>query len=315
MAFYQHATTFAGRPIADVPIGRPLPAVDGPVAWRFSMWDYDGGADYEPFEPFRVAFDEFVDQAGATVEALVSGAWGYAAFNDAPIDQLCAAAPRLPRLRALFLGDQTSEECEVSWMRVDDVSPLLTAYPALHTLRARGGASLGFSPVRHGALRELALESGGLPAETVDAVLRSDLPGLSALELWLGVENYGGDTTVADLAPLLAGDVLPALRHLGLRNAGIADEVAAALATAPLVPRLETLDLSLGTLGDDGANALLAGQPLGHLRRLDLHHHYLSPDVADRLVAALPGVPVDVSDPQEADENDDEEYRYTAVSE
>ena len=79
-----------------------------------------------------------------------------------------------------------------------------------------------------------------------------------------------------DLAPILAGARLPALKHLGLRDAEIADEVAAALAGAPVVARLETLDLSLGTLSDAGAAALLAGQPLTHLRKLDLHHHFLS---------------------------------------
>ncbi|MEV0328690.1 STM4015 family protein [Micromonospora echinospora] len=315
MTFVDHARSFAGRPVVDVFRDEPLPTVDTPVSWRFSHWDFDQSAGYTPSEPFRSAFDEFLAQAGPSVESLVIGAWGYAAFNVAPIAQLCAAAPRLPALRALFLGDMTSEECEVSWMRVGDVSPLLTAYPELEVLRVRGGQDLTFSPVRHERLRELAVETGGLSPAFTRAVLDSELPALTDLELWLGTPDYGGDTDVTDLAPLLAGERFPALRRLGLRNAEIADDLAEALSTATVVPRLERLDLSLGTLGERGAAALLAGQPLTHLAELDLHHHYLDVETAAALVAALPGVRVDVSDPREDEEDDGESYRYTAVGE
>ncbi|WP_433532288.1 STM4015 family protein [Micromonospora sp. CA-263727] len=315
MTFGSHASEFAGRPVVTVPVDGPLPTVDAPVSWRFSRWDFEEKSEDTLSEEFRDAFERFVAQAGPSVESLVIGAWGYAAFNPAPIRQLCAAAERLPALRALFLGDMTSEECEISWMKVGDVSPLLTAYPALEVLRVRGGEEFDFSPVRHDRLRELAVESGGLSREFVGAVLASDLPALTDLELWFGTEDYGGDTTVEDLTPLLAGELFPQLRRLGLRNAEIADGLAVALASAPVVGRLERLDLSNGTLGDEGAAALLAGQPLTHLTALDLHHHFLSPEVAASVVAALPGVQVDVSDPQEPDEYDGESYRYTAVAE
>ncbi|MGN9810161.1 STM4015 family protein [Micromonospora sp. BQ11] len=315
MTFGCHARAFAGRPVVTVWANTPVPEVDGPVSWRMSYWDFDDSSDYRLSAGFAAAFDAFLTRMGPSIESLVIGSWGYAAFNPAPIAQLCAAAPRLPRLRALFLGDMTSEECEVSWMRVGDVSPLLTAYPALEVLRVRGGEDFSFSPVRHDALRELAVESGGLSREFVAAVLGSELPALTDLELWLGTPDYGGDTTVADLAPLLSGVPFPRLRRLGLRNAQIADDVAEALASAPVVRRLERLDLSLGTLGDQGVAALLAGQPLGHLSELDLHHHYLSDEVAASVTAALPGVRVDVSEPEEPDEYDDESHRYTAVSE
>nr|BFE77741.1 hypothetical protein GCM10020093_003420 [Planobispora longispora] len=155
-------------------------------------------------------------------------------------------------------------------------------------------------------------ESGGLPAEVVRAVGASEFPALEDLDLWLGVEEYGGDATVADLGPILSGERLPALRCLGLQDSEIQDEIAAAVATAPVVARLETLALAMGTLTDAGAEALLTGQPLTHLRRLDLSHHFLSEEMAERLRAALPGVEVDLSDRQEADEDD---WRYVAISE
>ncbi|GGM09145.1 MULTISPECIES: STM4015 family protein [Micromonospora] len=315
MTFGAHATHFAGRPVVQVPPDGPLPDVAGPVAWRLAVNDFDQQQEHVPSAAFAAAFDRFVTQAGPTVESLVVGAWGYAAFNTAPIEQICAAAPRLPALRSLFLGDMTFDECEVSWMLVGDVSPLLTAYPQLEVLWVRGGQDFRFTPVRHPALRELTVQSGGLSRSFVGATLDSDLPALTDLELWLGDPDYGGDTELADLAPLLAGQRFAALRRLGLRNAQHADELAEALADAPVVARLRRLDLSLGTLGDRGARALLAGQPLTHLDQLDLHHHYLTDTTAAAVTAALPGVRVDLSDPQEEDSDDDEPHRYVAVGE
>jgi hypothetical protein len=339
MTIDAHVDSFADRPVVQVPADGPLPAVDGPVAWRIDGFDDDDGFEDRLSPGFRDAFARFLDlveAAGETVRALVIGSWGYAAFSPAPIAQLCEAAERLPHLEALFLGDIVSEECEISWMKVGDVSPLLTAYPGLEVLRVRGGEDFRFSPVRHERLRRLEVQSGGLGRDFVRAVLGSELPALEELELWLGTDGYGGDTTVADLAPLLAGDLFPALRRLGLRNAEIADDLAKALATAPVVRRLAALDLSLGTLGDRGALALAGGQPLTHLSKLDLHHHFLTDAGVAAIEAALPGVRVDLSDRQEEDEHDEDEddeglgdddeewdglaherhpHRYTAVSE
>ncbi|MFC6680091.1 STM4015 family protein [Nonomuraea ferruginea] len=187
----------------------------------------------------------------------------------------------------------------------------MEAYPRLTRLEVRGGSGLGLSPVRHQALRILRVETGGLPGEMTRAIAASDLPALEHLELWLGEENYGGDTAVSDLAPILSGERLPALRHLGLQDSEIQDEIAAAVATAPVVARLESLGLSMGALTDAGAESLLTGQPLTHLRALDLHHHYLTASMMRRVADALPGVRVDLSE----QETPEEDWRYIAVSE
>ncbi|MEQ4304312.1 STM4015 family protein [Plantactinospora sp. B6F1] len=330
-SFTGHATEFAGLPVfglsqswTDEPPRlvpeAELPTEPGAVAWRIEAWEDDDGWDYGPSSMFRHAFEQFlelVDPAG--VRALVIGSWGYAAMNAAPIGQLCAAADRLTGLRALFLGDIPAEECELSWICQGDVAALLAAYPGLEILRIRSGDAdaagrngLAFDAVRHGALRTLVVESAGLSAGVVRGIADSDFPALAHLELWLGTDRWGGDTSVEDLAPILGGERLPSLRSLGLRNAEIADRVAVAVAGAPVVARLRELDLSLGVLSDEGAAALLAGQPLTHLRRLDLHHHYLSAEMADRLVAELPGVEVDLTEVMLPDEYDD---RYVAVDE
>src|SRR4051812_43476346 len=99
------------------------------------------------------------------------------------IEPLIAARGRLPNLRSLFLGDITSEECEISWINQGDVTPLLAAYPLLEEFRVRGVEQLSFAGLRHANLRSLAIESGGLPACVLEEVWAADLPELEHLEL------------------------------------------------------------------------------------------------------------------------------------
>ncbi|GAA2855456.1 STM4015 family protein [Streptosporangium fragile] len=305
-----HRGDYAGLPITGLrPPGAPMPAA-GEAAWRVSADVYDAK---ETFEEHFARFVETVDTTG--VRALIVGGWNDAYENDSsvPVRLLVENAPRFPALRSLFLGAMPSEECEISWIQQSDVTPLLEAFPLLERLEVRGGTGLELRPVRHERLRVLRFESGGLPAAVVRAVGESEFPALEYLELWLGVTEYGGDATVADLAPILSGDRLPALKHLGLQDSEIQDEVAAAVASAPVVARLESLAQSMGVLTDEGAEALLSGQPLTHLKRLDLHHHFLTDAMLERVRAAFAGtgVELDVSEQEEPDDD----WRYVAVSE
>ncbi|MGK5521396.1 STM4015 family protein [Micromonospora sp. URMC 107] len=288
-----------------------LPDDPSAVAWRLEVEDHD--AEPEEFIGLVRALREQVPPD--SVRALVIGEWGEAYERPLPIAPLVEAAGEWTGLRAVFLADLTYEQCEISWLTHGDITGLLAAYPLLGVLWVRGAQGLRLEPIRHAELRELRFESGGLPAEVVRAVGACELPALHRLDLWLGRRDYGGDASAEDLAGVLSGAGLPALRYLAACNAEIADAVAAAVATAPIVPRLEALDLSKGTLTDEGAKALLAGQPLTHLTRLDLHHHYLSEEMAASVVAALPGVRVDLADAQAAEEHNGKLYRYTAVGE
>ncbi len=306
MTINHFLTTFAGLPVVAWEEEQTV-ADPAAVAWRLDMEDFEA-----PPEEFATEFESLLERCGpAGPTALIIGEWGSAYETAFPVDLLVRNAGRLGGLRALFIAELSSEQCEVSWIRQGDITPVLTAFPALERLWVRGAEGLELTPVRHDGLRELVLQSGGLPATVIRAVGACDLPNLTHLELWLGVEQYGGDARADDLAPILAGRSFPALTHLGLRNAEIADEIAAAVAAAPVVARLTELDLSLGVLGDPGAESLLAGQPLTHLESLDLSHHFMSPELAQRLVDELPGVAVDVSDRQ-----DEEQWgRFTAVAE
>lgn len=287
------------------------------VAWRISSPTYCEDDD-EQWGPQFERFLKTVDVG--RVRALVVGGWDEAYENSSAdiVTALIAANNRLTSLEAVFLGDMTGEDCEISWIVQSDVTPLLAAYPALREFGVRGGSHLAFPSIRHSGLESLVVETGGLGAEVVRGIVGSDLPALEKLELWLGTDEYGGDSTADDLAPLLSGAAFPALRSLGLRNSVIQDAVAAAVAGAPVLARIERLDLSMGVLTDEGAAALLDGQPLTHLGHLDLSHHYLSEDMRKRVLAALAphGVVVDLDDAQEADdEGDGRVWRYVAVAE
>jgi hypothetical protein len=322
MGVYQQLEEYAGLPVAtfDCETGvdehgdgtaggeetdEGLPPA-GEAAWYVgTMFDEEAFAD---------VFARFLDTVDTTeVTALIVGYWGasYDENHSDPVPLLTENAGAFPKLKSLFLGDITKEESEISWIEHGDVSPIFAAFPELERFEIRGAQGLVLSPIKSAHLRVLRFESGGLPARVVQAVGASELPNLERLDLWLGEDDYGGDATVADLAPLLSGERLPALRHLGLEDSQIQDEIAAAVAGAPVVARLESLSLAMGILTDQGAEALLSGQPLTHLRKLDLHHHFLSDAMVERLKSAFPGVEVDLSE----QEKPDGDWHYIAVSE
>ncbi|MFI0370945.1 STM4015 family protein [Actinomadura sp. 1N219] len=324
MGVYEHLEEYAGLPVAtfneetgvdddteEEDDGRgAAPAADFPPAAE-AAWYVGTSFGEEPFADIFARFLRTIDTTEVT--ALIIGYWGASYDDDVadPVELLCGAAASFPKLKALFLGDITGEESEISWIELSDISPLFTAFPGLERFEVRGSQGLTLAPLKNERLKVLRFESGGLPGRVVQAVGASELPSLEHLDLWLGEENYGGDSTVADLAPFLGGERFPALRHLGLEDSEIQDEIAAAVAGAPIVARLESLSLAMGILTDQGAEALLSGQPLTHLRKLDLHHHFLSDAMVGRVRAALPGVEVDLDD----QEKPDGDWHYIAVAE
>lgn len=305
-------TTFAGKPVQPYRPGSSIVNAAA-AAWRLSI-DYDAHEEGETFPDLLARF--LADPLSGEVTTLVIGDWGGAGMgNDsAPVvEALVGAHERLPHLAALFIGEMVSEESEISWIHLSDLSPLWTAYPALQHLRIRGGEGLSLGTMKLAHLKSLVIESGGLAAEVVEEVGGADLPELEYLEIWLGDDGYGATTRPEDLAPILSGNKFPKLQHLGLRDSCIADEVAAAVAGAPVMQRIATLDLSLGNLSDTGAKALLASPYLKRLAFLDIHFHYVSEAVTDQLRRLVPRLNAD--DRREADEDGDETYRYVAVSE
>lgn len=255
----------------------------------------------------------FNDPKVAELRGLVIGNW----FGDSPepsndvVALLAKQGGKLKALKGLFFGDIVQEEQEISWIQQSDCGPLVKGMPQLEELVIRGGEDLRLTKLASESLTSLTLQTGGLSAKAVADVIAGKLPKLRNLVLWLGDENYGGDCTVEDLAPLLTGNKFPALEHLGLQDSRIQDDIAVAIAKSPLLARLKSLDLSMGTLSDTGAEALLASPHLRKLQHLNLRHHYMSTAMMAKLKAL--GIPsLDVSDREEGEEEDD---RYIEVSE
>jgi hypothetical protein len=304
MTISERAETFFGKTIEDFEPGT-TPSMASDTVYRLSL-DYDAEMSMEAL------LSDFLETCDKSkLEALVIGSWGEAA-SEGPAEflaLLAAQAPQLPALKGLFIGDITYEECEISWIVQGDYAPLLQAYPNLQALRIRGATSLEFPAVTHAGLRELTIECGGLPSDICNALAQSSFPALTTLELWIGTDSYGFDGDLALVRKVVDKLRTPGLRHLGLRDAEIADEIATYIAAEAWISQLATLDLSLGTIGDVGAAALLASPHARGLARLDLSHHYISKPVQAQLRAAIPGVVLD------DEQDEDDEDRYVAVGE
>ena len=311
-----HKTHFAGKTVIEWEPGDPIPDPTTTIP-RLS------GNPYGNHPSWDEKFLQFLaNPASRTVTGLVFGPLTESTedYGDALVKLLVEHREHIQHLTALFLGDIVSEESEISWISLGDVSPVFTACPQLEHFGIRGCASsytrsgfLHFGVLQNEHLKTLIVETGSLDRSIVQDILRSHLPALEHLELWLGSEDYDANCTVEDFAPLFTENLFPNLHYLGLRDSEIANDLAIAISQSPLLERLRVLDLSLGLLDDTGATALLNCSAVRKLEKLDLHHHYCSEEMVQRLQTL--GIDVDTSEQQEPDFDGEEEWRYVAVSE
>lgn len=268
-------------------------------------------------------FNALLNTPGAKqIEALVFGMWNngeWVCTGDESsrgfVEWLASLRAHLPNLKALFIGDITYEECEISWLLQSDMRPLLQAYPHLEVLQVRGGTGLQFVPAEnavHEHLKALILETGGLSRETVHQIYAWDFPALEHLELWFGSENYGGNCWEQDLSPILDELIFPGLTYLGLRNSQFTDDLIDRLVRSPLLAGLQVLDLSLGTLSNEGAAKLLDCPEIRDLEILNVSQSYLSGAMIDQLRSL--GIQI-IADGQRTEDEEDPGERYCAVAE
>lgn len=311
-----YVTRFANRDVQEFQVGQ---ALSDPQHTAYALrCDYD-----DPQHALINRLNLLLDTVEAEqIEALVFGMWddgegvctGEASSKEF-VEQLVSLRDRLTNLKALFIGDITSEDCEISWLQQSDMSPILRAYPQLEVLQVRGGEGLQFTPAEdavHENLKALIVETGGLRRETVLQIYEWDFPALEHLELWFGSENYGGDCWEQDLSPILDDLIFPNLIYLGLRNSQFTDDVIDRLVGSPLLAGLQVLDLSLGTLSDHGAAKLLEYSEVRDLEILNVSESYLSGAVIDQLQAL--GIQVIATD-QRTEDEDYADDRYCAVAE
>lgn len=310
MSIYENLQNFNGKPVQDFVKAGDISDF-GAAAPRVRC-EYDENYKIEEL------LSLMLEQTGAeTLDSLVIGIWmdGGEAVDVTPnnwIEFLVAEKSQLPNLSALFAGDIISEENEISWINQGDYSSIWAAFPKLHTFYARGGNGLRLGKINHNALEKLVIQTGGMPAPLVREALEANAP-LKHLELWLGDENYGANTSVDDFQELLDGKLFPDLKYLGLCNSQYSDDLAEAVVDSAIIDRIETLDLSKGTLTDRGADALISSGKLANLKLLNVEHHYLSENKMTELKAATPNIKID--QPEEADEWGGEKHYYVAVSE
>jgi hypothetical protein len=312
-----YATCFANRTVQEFESGQ---ALQNPQQVAYAL-----RSDYEAHD-IGDRLEALLETAGSEqIEALVLGAWGDSEgvctgdeTSKGLVELLASLRDRLPNLKALFIGDITSEECEISWMQQSDISPILQAFSQLEVLQVRGGEGLEFNPTlgisRHENLKALILETGGLSPQTVHQIYEWDFPALEHLELWLGSESYGGTCKGQDLQPLLEDLKFPNLLYLGLCNSQFADEIAEMVVRSRVLEGLQVLDLSLSTLGDQGAEKLLECPAIQDLETLNVSQCYLSGAMIDRLRS----LEIEVLAAEQREEEDDEDpsyRRYCVVSE
>ncbi|MEU5535384.1 hypothetical protein [Streptomyces sp. NPDC020362] len=212
MPGYQRTTDFHGQSLEEFDPDSSAGTVTQRGAWHLSAAVSGPPELHELLE----CFVRTVDTSQVTTLAV-----GFTGF-DGPdaATPLLEAAECFPRLQALLLGD----EQDFTSIRQTDLTPVLERFPLLERLDVRGKHGLELRPIHHAALKILRFESCGLPSDVARAVSASDLPGLEHLDLWLGVEDSEVDVAdVADLAAILSGERLPALRSLGLENSAIQD--------------------------------------------------------------------------------------------
>lgn len=276
-----HVTSFANRMVEEFD---PQTGITAPARIAYALrveWDEYDVDITDKLEPL------LQDPQANQLEALVIGMWTQNIYNsnsNIVVNALLAAKEQLANLKALFIGDIIYMESEISWIGQSDISPLLEAYPNLEVLQVRGGEGLAFSPLRHDNLEALIVETGGLSRETIAQICALELPALEHLELWLGSDYYGGNSSIADLKPILNDLVFPDLSYLGLRNSEYSDEIADAVVYSLLIDYLKVLDLSMGTLSDHGALTLLNYCPaVNQLDILNVSANYLSEETIERL--------------------------------
>lgn len=277
------------------------------VTWRHGFVDTARveGEEGDEEVSLPLAFDRFLRLASAALMRELTLGW---VLSNGELDyQRYVESMRradLTSLERLFIGDVAHEGHEVSWTMVGQLSGLLSRLPRLHALEVYGSVE-ALGEIDLPELTSFVLRTAELGPREVGAIATAKWPKLEHMEVWLG-GWYGEEGHISELDPLLSGEGLGRLQHLGLMNSGCSDDIARALTESRLLPRLESLSFAMGTLTDEGADALLPR--IGHLRRLDVSECYLSADAVRRLQAAGPEVVVD-------GQREDDGYRYPVVGE
>jgi uncharacterized protein (TIGR02996 family) len=233
---------------------------------------------------------------------------GIVTYEDNSYDKIAKVIGErtLSTLRSLILGDFYSEETELNWSHMGDLSPMYPAMPALRSLTLRSGSmQIGAIDLPH--LETLEIITGGLDIGSLASICAASWPALTSLSIQLGAED---SFTLAHLAPILDGRRFPKVTHLGLGNSLISDDICRGLAGSAIAQQLVSLDLSNGTLGDEGARALASGS-FPKLETIDVDKSFLT----DEGIATLRRIAKHVTVGEQDDDGGNPEDRYISARE
>ncbi|MEM7014761.1 MAG: hypothetical protein AAF585_25155 [Verrucomicrobiota bacterium] len=245
------------------PVHRFLPRWDIPPEFAKTIYRFDSGPEWK----------EFIKSEGVEASpGVVMGRFD----SDFAVSQLAEAAPQLPNVAGVFLGEVVKYYPSYP----GDSKPILDYYPGLRQLQIRDAQT--FSRSRHIGLRVLILEGARTGVSAIEELFSDCVfPNLEELEIWPNVHNP--NETLALIEAFIESKPFPQLRVLRIRNYSLANEVALLIAQSSFLSQLEVLDLSLGMFGDLGARALLSNPETSNLIALDLRHHFMSFEMSERI--------------------------------
>jgi hypothetical protein len=271
-----------------------------------------------PYDAEVSVIDKLKDLTGRglsnQLEELIIGAWqdSFETSCSEILSFLIENKSKFPNLKHAFVGDMTSEDCEISWINQANYEEFFKAFPQLETFQVRGGQDLEFGGFSLPNLKRLVIETGGLDKSVIESLVSasSSLTNLAHLEIWLGEENYGATVSVDNLKVLLEKP-FPNLKYLGLKNSDMQNEVVGLMKNHPILNQLETLDLSMGTLTNDGAKALLENESLLKLKYLNCRHHFIEDEWVAKLKIKFASQNINLND----QENVEDDWLYVEVGE
>ena len=282
----EHADYFVPAPLAAM-----LERGTAEVAWHLGYFDRVRLArrSSRTGELLPVLASLLAHPSGRFVRALVLGPLGDdAAYDYRPlVEAIADAKPEL--LAELVVGDFTPRDTTLAFTRIGNATSLIKALPQLRSLVLRGGKLALSATPRHDRLEQLAIE-------TTDArgvftrIASAKLPALRSLEI--AAPNL--DPTPTEVAHLLSGKGLPALRRLVLRDTVRTARLFDAILMAPQLARLDELGLPGGDLADAMVPGLVARAATWRHLRLDVSGNPLGAVAARHLtqagqVVATPG--------------------------
>ncbi len=255
----------------------------------------------------------FTNPAALALQELEVGVirWEYQASDVKLLIEEAAKAPFSKTLRALRFGKVDGIDIDCGHHPLGDLGGITkAAFPELREL-TMWGCEIELGELDLPKLHKLAVRTCGLSQANVEAIANGSLPEVEYLELWFGSEDYGNDSTLESIEPILQSTKWPKLAHLGLMNCPFTDGICERLGTSAVVRQLSSLDLSMGTMTDAGARALLQHRAaLAHLKTIDISQSYVTEGMVAELGAI--GATIVANDMRE---DEDPDYRYVVVAE